>query len=427
MGILLAIAGSSQLARAQPISQDPAYPQWVTYFWHLQDTGSPHPNAATFSFSNTQFNSAGTLPLAQNILVHRSIYKDKLEASECAASNTVNAMFADPTIRESLRAYSQSKTVITPFSEPEAVVKNIVAAMDAAVSGETFIMASAIGEGQGTAWSSGLELVGVPVATEVALVPMPLGDAGALLTDLSSIAASMKANGFSGQIDPVAIIRGEKLGQTPADVVRQLIGDHHPDARVSSVVAVWGDHSSRVLAEVSIQGVVLVVDGIAGIAYGPFDESSTSASLSYLQKHGVVTLSTPSIATSQTAVAGCAASFPLVPKTPGPLPGTVPANPLSPWVPDAWDRCPWFVGCTNTPGPAGKNYKCSSIPSTGGQITCRCTASRTLRRVITPGTLWNDYQYAQETESCSAGPFQAPATCPAPPAGYLCVPTYEIY
>jgi hypothetical protein len=103
--------------------------QWTEYFWHFRDTGTPHVNAASFSFTQSGLNQPTVFPLAGALTLFNDMYASKLnqDASSCAHASIVDFMEGNSDVAADFKEYTLSKQFVTSWQDGDVSLAHLSA------------------------------------------------------------------------------------------------------------------------------------------------------------------------------------------------------------------------------------------------------------------------------------------------------------
>jgi hypothetical protein len=390
--------------------------QWTQYYWHLQETGNPHPSAVSFQFTQPVLNQSTVFPFAGAVTLFNDIYSSKLnqDASSCAYTSVLDFIGSNEEIESDFKEYTLSKQFVTSLQDANVTLAHLLASVTLTTGTANYALSGELVIGNELVSTSGLlvtstQVVQTSVATNVAPAVMQFGEA------LETVAISISASGLDVQFHPLKAIRGTQDKYVTHELIRdRLVGLQQSDFGIVPLVVAVGEAQLFTFCRVDKGEYYYLVDGGTGSVDGPFPSTSTMKTDALLASRGV---SNP---TKVTVVATASKCYPvagfipwiLIPWTPGPLP-TPPGTP--PWVP--------VVLPPGTPAPT---WSCVAGPL-AGQCTCKITNEfiRTYPPVCVPVINWPCYTPKDdgiEQQTCTfinpgpgacapAGPPPGTATC----------------
>jgi hypothetical protein len=421
--ILGLAAGSLSPAGAQ----ENELQKWAGYYWYLAETGSPHPDAKSFKFSNEALNQPGTFPLAASVAAFRDLYADslRLEASGCQYTDVTDLIGKDATLYDQFKKYTLSGVLAT--TEAKASGLHLTALTKGLLeNGDEFANQGSFAGSGPAVTSDGLSFTGQGKATAGWPDAKPTDAVQALGDELAKLAQSLAAKGVTGLVRPLDLIQGKVSDDGETDALLDRLARSHPGLQSVPVIALLEGRTLVRLYQVRYGEAFYVVDLGAAKVLGPYLEKSAlpGTDVAALHQAGPAAAVT-FLAVKNAACAALAPAIPSVPSTPGTLPpappGTPPWAPLPPWGPTrpAWN------------GVVVGGYTCYTTPIGGGGVNCLCSRQLDYRRNL--GTrcflwlwpCWTVWQYARETETCSWSGSPPLACVPPPPSG--CSTSHEIF
>ncbi|MFN8817727.1 MAG: hypothetical protein ACK5ZV_13430 [bacterium] len=415
-------------AAAPPSATDAELQQYASMFWHLVDTGTPHPDAAGFEFADPGMNQPGAFPFAGTLALFHNVYSSKInpDPTQCQTyKDVLDLLDENAEVRAKFRAYTTSKLFTSTNADPLVAQAHLLAVVNAISVADEFTVQAIDFAGPALA-SVGLKLAaGATLAPTAQLLTVP---ENATFEDaLRAAVLAIHNSGSATLFDPLAVIRGTQPPLTAATDLAAILPGAGNTFTADPVFITSGDFAMLSVVRVDYGDKVYIADASLGMVFGPYARTSTLPVKDVLLAHpDLYTDGMAAVVISAKSAAACivlvqfapavppgwpADPLPEWPPTPGPVPG--PLNTAPGWWPDplpVWD--------------------CRNIPGTGvSPATCICSRTITFRRpTLECWWIWctTEIQYAEQFEVCSSiGP------CPPPPAGpppsWPCVVTHEIF
>lgn len=430
---LLAMAGLGGPTFAQDAGKSEEVRQWAKYYWHLVETGQPHPDAEKFKFSEEALNQPGSFPLTGALVLFRGLYADALDpvSADCTARDVFDLIHEDEKVFSELRTYTTEGTLGTPLGE-KAAESHLMALEKGWLADGDYSLSGSYDSKDGVLVSEGLEYLGTGSADSATpekeeAVSEEVRDLG---KSLQETAAKLGEEGVTGLADPLALIAGKTPDDTPIKEALESIVFWFPGSEGRTFAALIGNDRLVNVYRIDLEGYFYIFDPAAAAVLGPYDAKSAMPGADLAALHGAAPGTAVKLAA---AIGGCAALAPKIPPTPGPVPGVPlpPAPPGTPgWapiVPPGWVPTPPGLG-----GVVGGGYTCYTTPTGGGGVNCLCSRQQDYRRnrgtrcFLWVWPCWTVWQYARETETCSWTGGPGTACVPPPPPG-SCSISHQIW
>lgn len=430
----VAVCTVGGVAAAQPSATDAELQQYASMYWHLIDTGTPHPDAATFQFADPGMNQPGAYPFAGALALFNNVYSSKInpDATQCNNyKDVIDLITENADVAVKFRVYTTSKEFTTSDADPLVNEKHFWAVIDALGGGNEYTLEGINFVGADLA-SLGLKLAGAGVAPAAPALTIP---ENATFEDaLNAAVAAIHNSGSAALIDPLALIRGTQSSLATTTELASLLQGAADTYTADPVFVVSGDFAMISLVRVDYGEKVYIADASLGAVFGPYEQTAELPVKDVLVAHPdlyiegmpVAVISAKSsaacvplsqVATPPTTIPWPTGPLPPLPSTPGPVPGPIVTTPG--WWPNPLPPAAW-------PAP----WACRTIPPTGvSPATCICSQTRKYQRPVLRcflGFCWTRIQHAVETEVCSTtGP--CPPGGPVPGPVWTCTVTHQVF
>lgn len=423
-----ATLSAAGVATAQPTATDPELQAYANMFWHIVDTGTPHPDAALFEFADPLMNASGSFPFAGALALFANIYDSKLnpDGMDCENYKDIFRLLEeDADVATKFWIYTTSKSFSTSDADPEVNEKHFWAIIDAVTTADGYVLDGSVSLTGESLTSNALKLAQQSGSPNSGLL-LDLPENATFEAVLSAAVDALHTANSPSQIDPLGVIRGTQPVITANAELESLLHAAGMPCTVDPVFVAVGDFGMLTFMRVDYLEKVYIADIETGSAYGPYVLEPDLPILDALlgrpdhYKGGMTSSVLASKSSSacepiaQVPSPGSPLPYPVgplppVPPTPGLVPGVLPPFP-GPWWPNP-----------NKP----TTTQCRTIPATGvSPATCICTITAHYRRPVPRCILgclisWTGTQHAKEIWTCSGiGPCAALGLPPGP--GFTC-------